>query len=323
MVKNRFKRPATYLILGSILMGLVLIGFITSKRGLDDAFQELFNRNYSIFALNIPEELSFAGESVPVEYFDVRESLDRELLVNTYWQSQTLLFIKRANRYFPLIEEILRKNGIPDDFKYIALAESGLTHAISPVGAVGFWQFMSGTALECDLEISEEVDERYHIEKSIQAACRYFRKSYEVYGNWAMVAASYNNGMRGLDKQVERQERQDYYDLLLNEETARYLYRLLALKLILSEPDKYGFHFRAEDLYPPIATRKVIVDTAIHSMVDFAEYFDMNYKMLKHFNPWLREAYLKNTNRKKYEIDIPVKGFRTSVYQDISVAETD
>jgi hypothetical protein len=298
-----------------MLVAMFLIGFISSDRGLDDAFQELFNRHYSIFALNIPEDIQFAGESVPIEYFDVRESLDRELLVNTYWQSQTLLFLKRANRYFPLIEDILRQNNIPDDFKYIALAESGLTHAISPVGAVGFWQFMSGTAREYGLEITKEVDERYHIEKSTHAACRYFKKSYEKYGNWAMVAASYNNGMRGLDLQVDRQEKQNYYDLLLNEETARYMYRLLALKLIMSDPGKYGFHFRAEDLYPPIPTMKVTVDTTIHSMVAFAEHFNMNYKMLKYFNPWLRETTLSNKNQKTYEIDIPVRGFRSSLYQ--------
>jgi len=323
MKMSPFRNSVTYFILGSFILGLVLIGFISSKRGLDDAFQELFNRNYSIFALNIPEELSFAGEPVPIDYFDVRESLDRELLVNTYWQSQTLLFIKRANRYFPMIENILRKNNIPDDFKYIALAESGLTHAISPVGAVGFWQFMEGTAREYGLEISKEVDERYHIEKSTRAACRYFKKSYESYGNWAMVAASYNNGKRGLDTQVERQENQNYYDLLLNEETARYLYRLLALKLILSDPGKYGFHFRAEDLYPPINTNKVTVDTTIHSMVAFAEHFGMNYKLLKYFNPWLRETYLTKKTHKIYEIDIPEKGFRSSVYQMQPAALSD
>lgn len=310
-LKNRIRTLAI------IVTGIFVIGvtsFFSTKNRLDDTFQDLFNRSYSIFALNLPKDLDFAGEKVPMEYFDVRENLDRELLVNTYWQSQTLLFIKRANRYFPMIEEILREHNIPDDFKYVALAESGLTQAISPKGAVGFWQFLKGTAEEYGLEVNEEVDERYHIEKSTHAACRYFMKSYLKYGNWSLVAASYNNGRRGLDKQIERQQNENYYDLLLNEETSRYLFRLLALKLILIEPANYGFHFRGEDLYPPIPTRKVEVDSSITSMVRFAEYFDLNYKMLKYFNPWLRETYLSNNKGKIYEIDIPVNNFRIETY---------
>ncbi len=299
----------------TIVAGLGLVfGFIRSERGLDDAFQDLFNRNYSVFALNIPDHVEFAGETVPVDYFDVRESLDRELLVNTYWQSQTLLFIKRANRYFPVIEEILREHQVPGDFKYLALAESGLMQVTSPVGAVGFWQFMKGTAREYGLEVNKEVDERYNIEKATHAACAYFNKSYEKYGNWTLVAASYNNGMRGLDTQIDRQKENSYYDLLLNDETGRYLFRLLALKVIISAPGDYGFHFRAEDLYPPIPVTKVKVDSTIHSIVNFAAVFGINYKMLKFFNPWLRDTYLPNKSQKMYEITIPEESFRTSVY---------
>lgn len=298
-----------------LFVALALNSFIPNKNGLNDAFQDLFNKNYSIFALTLPGELEFAGEEVPMKYFDVRENLDRELLVNTYWQSQTLLFIKRANRYFPLIEDILRKNDIPDDFKYLALAESGLMQVVSPTGATGFWQFMAGTARDYGLEVNKEVDERYNIEKSTEAACKYLAESYSKYGNWTMVAASYNNGRRGMDKQLKRQEEDNYYDLLLNEETSRYLFRLLALKLILSDPQKYGFHFRADDLYPPILTRKVKVDSSITSMVRFASFFNLNYKMLKYFNPWLRETQLSNKDGKLYEISIPLEDFRTGVYQ--------
>jgi len=265
--------------------------------------------------------LDFAGEKVPMAYFDVKENLDRELLVNTYWQSQTLLFIKRANRYFPLIENILREHEIPDDFKYIALAESGLTYAVSPAGAVGFWQFLPGTAKEYGLEVNNEVDERYHLKKSTEAACRYFKESYAKYHSWTLAAASYNNGRKGLDKQINRQEQTDFYDLLLNEETSRYIYRLLAFKLILNQPDKYGFHFRAEDLYPPIPTQTVKVDSGIHSMVAFAHHFNLNYRMLKYFNPWLRETYLSNKEGKVYELDIPVGDSRSSAYVSDSISK--
>ncbi len=297
-----------------LVVALGLNSFISNKNGLNDAFQDLFNKNYSIFALTLPGELEFAGEEVPMKFFDVRENLDRELLVNTYWQSQTLLFIKRANRYFPLIEDILRKHEIPDDFKYLALAESGLTQVVSPTGATGFWQFLAGTARDYGLEVNKEVDERYNIEKSTEAACKYLAESYSKYGNWTMVAASYNNGRRGMDKQLTRQREDDYYDLLLNEETSRYVFRLLALKLILSDPQEYGFHFRADDLYPPILTRKVKVDSSITSMVEFASHFNMNYRMLKYFNPWLRETQLTNKEGKVYVISIPFDDFRSDVY---------
>jgi len=311
---SRVKRYLPVMLFLLILV-LGLNSFISNNKGLNDAFQDLFNKNYSIFALNLPSELEFAGEEVPMKHFDVRENLDRELLINTYWQSQTLLFLKRANRYFPLIEDILRKHQIPDDFKYLALAESGLTQVISPTGATGFWQFLAGTARDYGLEVNKEVDERYNIEKSTEAACKYLAESYSKYGNWTMVAASYNNGRRGMDKQLKRQSEDNYYDLLLNEETSRYVFRLLALKLILSDPQKYGFHFRADDLYPPISTRKVKVDSSITSMVRFASHFNINYKMLKYFNPWLRETQLANKEGKVYEISIPFDDFRSDVYK--------
>jgi hypothetical protein len=307
-IKKIILHPGFHRFIIPIVGGLVILNYSYFKtdRIPKDDFQEMFNRNYAIFALKIPEKLDFAGENVPLEYFDVKESFDRELLVNTYWQSQTLLFIKRANRYFPMIEQILRENGVPDDFKYLALAESGLTQAVSPKNAVGFWQFMKSTAREYGLEVSEEVDERYNIEKSTVAACKYLKKAYEKFNSWTMVAASYNNGRTGLIKQINRQDEDYYYDLLLNDETGRYLYRILSLKIILSDPEKYGFYFRSEDLYPPIRTKKVEVDSAVHSMVDFARHFNLNYKTLKYFNPWLRDNRLTNHKNKIYFIEIPV-----------------
>jgi len=266
--------------------------------------------NYGVSAVSLPDALYFAGERMPLEQFDTRESLDRELLVNTYFHSQTLLLIKRSGRYFPVIEPILRKYGVPEDFKYLAIAESQLSNAVSPAGAVGFWQFLAGTAREYGLEVNDEVDERYHLEKSTGAACRYFIDSYDVYGNWTMVAASYNNGRRGLDQQVEIQKEHSYYDLLLNEETARYIFRLAALKVIMESPEKYGFYFHESDLYPVIPTYEEVVDTPVENFADFAKSRGTNYKILKYFNPWLRKPYLSNRAGKSYRIRLPEPGAR-------------
>lgn len=265
--------------------------------------------NYAIFSVDIPEELEFAGEKVPVDQIDIRESLDREILVNTYWQSQTLLFIKRANRYFPVIDKILRKHDIPEDFKYLAVAESGLTYAVSPAGAVGFWQLLKGTAEEYGLEVNNEIDERYHVEKSTEAACRYIRESYEKYGSWTLAAASYNAGRRGIDRQVQRQKESDYYDLLLYEETSRYVYRILAYKLILKNPSHFGFYVGEDDLYPEVPYYEVTVDSRVNNFADFAKKYDINYKILKWMNPWLREDYLSNRYGKSYFVKIPRKGY--------------
>jgi hypothetical protein len=258
----------------------------------------------------IPETLDFAGERTPLENFDVLEALDRELLINTYWQSHTMLLIKRAHRYFPVIEKILEKHGIPEDFKYLPVAESDLMNLTSPASAVGYWQFLKATAQEYGLEVNSEVDERYHLEKSTEAACKFLLRSYELYGNWTMAAASYNVGRTGLNRQVERQDTRYYYDILLNEETGRYVYRLLALKLIMSEPEKYGFIFDKDELYQPIPVYQVNVDTAIEDFAIFASRYSINYKVLKIFNPWLRDNKLSNTRQKTYEISIPRKGYR-------------
>jgi membrane-bound lytic murein transglycosylase D len=275
-----------------------------------------FRKDYAIFAVDIPKDLSFAGEKVPLENMDVRESFDRELLVNTYWQSQTLLFIKRANKYFPVIEEILRQNNIPDDFKYITLAESGLQNVVSPAGAVGFWQLLSGTAKDYGLEVNNEVDERYHIEKATEAACKFFKESYGKFGTWTMAAASYNVGRGGLNRQVVRQQEANYYNLLLNIETGRYMYRVLAIKTILENPNKYGFYYEDKDLYQPIHFYKVEIDSSIIDFAAFAKNHNTNYKILKYLNPWLRDKYLTNSYKKTYQIKIPKEGSRQFIPQD-------
>lgn len=267
---------------------------------------ELFQKEYNIFSLPVPEHPTFAGEPVPIERSYVRESLDRELLVNTYWQSQTLLFIKRAAKYFPIIEPILKEEGVPDDFKYLALAESGLImRATSPSGAVGPWQFMRSAATDFGLEVNNEVDERYHLEKATVAACKYLKKSYEKFGSWTLAAAAYNAGRSHVLKQMNRQKADNYYDLLLNEETGRYVFRIIAIKEILENPQKYGFHVRAEDLYHMPETFIVEVDSSISNFADFAKSYGISYKELKDLNPWLRDIKLTNSRRKTYHIKIP------------------
>lgn len=265
--------------------------------------------DYNVYALKIPAGINFAGERVPVEDPDVRERLDRELLVNTYWQSNGLLLIKRANKYFPVIEPILKFHGVPDDFKYLAVIESGLTQAVSPAGATGFWQLMKGTAKERGLEVNANVDERYHIQKATEAACVYLKKAKERFGTWTMAAAAYNAGNYGMARQLERQEIEGYYNVLLGEETRRYVFRILALKEILSNPEGYGFNLDPEDMYTHIPVNEVEVDTAVSSFPKFAKKHGINYKILKIHNPWLREDHLNNASGKKYIIKIPKPGY--------------
>ena len=256
--------------------------------------------------VKIPESVSFAGEPVPLWRFDIRESLDRELLVNSYFHSQTIRYLKLAPRYFSVIEPILKEKGIPDDFKYLALAESGFNpRAVSPVRAVGLWQFLSGTAREYGLEINSEVDERYDMEKSTYAACDYLLKAYEKYGSWSMVAAAYNGGMNGVDRQIIRQKSDSYYDLLFGEEASRYVFRIIALKIIMETPDTYNFLIPEEEKYPIVPTHDITITGKVENFADFAIEQGINYKLLKDFNPWLRDNFLTNSGGKTYTVKIP------------------
>ena len=263
------------------------------------------SENYEIKALKIPEGINFAGELVPIDKPDIKERMDRELLVNTYWQSNSLLLIKRANKYFPIIEPILKKHRIPDDFKYLALIESGLQNVTSPAGAKGFWQIMKATAKENGLEVNSNVDERYHLEKATEVACVYLLHSKELFGSWTLAAAAYNGGNAGISRRLKSQRVATYYDLLLGEETGRYVFRIAAIKEIMSNTEKYGFKFDKEDLYNLEATKIVKVDTAITDIALFAQNFGTNYKELKIHNPWLRENKLNNKTRKLYYIKLP------------------
>lgn len=312
-IKDRiFKiRKHLYAVAGIVIFIIVfhLFNYSTSPSKEDILYSEYFRNNYKIFGLNIPENLDFSGEKVPVNDFAVREAIDRELLINTYWQSQTLIIHKRANRWFPVIEPILRQHGIPDDFKYIAVIESGLSNTVSPAKATGYWQFIESTGKTYGLEIGEEVDERYNVIKSTEAACKYFKEAYNKFQNWTLVAASYNLGMGGIESQLKKQKASNYYDLLLNEETGRYIFRILAVKEILANPKLYGFILRKKDLYPPIPTYSITVDTTINDLADFAISQGVTYKLLKIFNPWLRKNTLTNKNNVTYTIILPDKDF--------------
>lgn len=275
----------------------------------DENFEKKLINDYNVYALQVPDHLEFAGEKMPLENPDILERMDRELLVNTYWQSNGLLMFKRSQKYFPIIEPILAKNGIPDDFKYLAVIESGLTNASSPAGAKGVWQILKGTGRDYGLEVNDNVDERYHIEKATEAACKYLQDSKEKLGSWTLAAAAYNAGNAGISRRLEDQKVSSYYDLLLGEETGRYVFRIVALKEILNNPQKYGFNFREKDLYKRIPTYSVEVDTAVSDFAKFSEQFGINYKILKIHNPWLREPHLDNNSRRKYVIEIPEKGF--------------
>lgn len=306
------KRVSLFVLISAI--GLAAAGFFyffTADKGVSDAeYRKAFRRNYKIFTPPVPEQVTFAGVPVPMEIFYVSEALDRELLVNTYWHNQTMLMFKRAHRWFPLIEPILARHGIPEDFKYLAVIESGLSNAVSPSGATGFWQFLKGTAKDYGLEVDKTVDERYHVEKSTEAACEYLKDSYEKFNDWALVAAAYNGGNRRISEELEEQKADSYYELLLSEETSRYVYRIIALKTIFENPTYYGFFLREKDFYPVIPVRSVIVENDIKSLPDFAAANGISYKTLKYFNPWLRDRKLKVKRGRTYKITLPQAGYR-------------
>ncbi len=261
---------------------------------------------YKVYALTLPESVSFAGEKVSMNRPDLKERLDRELLVNTYWQSNMMLLLKRANKYFPQIERILEEEGIPDDFKYLAVIESGLANVRSPKGASGFWQIMRTTGREMGLEVNSNVDERYHLEMATRVACQYLKKAKEKLGSWTLAAAAYNRGMSGIQKKLTTQQVDNYYDLYLGSETSRYMFRILAIKEIMQHPKNYGFIFEKEDLYESIPIKKVGLDTAITNLARFSKQMKMDYNQLKLNNPWLLQNHLNNKSRKYYEIAIPV-----------------
>jgi hypothetical protein len=292
----------------SILVFLVIYFYIKSRLNENRSPIIITENERRISSPPIPGSLEFCGEKVPLEDFDVYERIDREFLVNTYWHSATLLYFKRANRWFPIIEPILKANGIPDDFKYMSVAESGLSNAVSPQEAVGFWQMLAPVAEKYNLEINDEVDERYNVEKETQAACNYLNEAYRKYKNWTLAAASYNYGMNGIENTFQREKTKNYYNMYLNEETYRFVARIIAIKEIFNHPVKYGFYYSQDDLYKPIETFEVKINSSINDLADFSKNYGANYKIIKLFNPWLRQNILKNKLHKTYSIKIPKSG---------------
>ena len=285
---------------------IVLMGFLFTVLSSGKYNEE--RKVYEVGPWKTPKQLIFAGEHAPLNDLDVREKFDREILINTYWHSQTLLLIKKANRWFPLIESLLRQHNIPEDFKYLAVIESGMDpNAKSPAGAVGFWQILKGTGKELGLTINSEIDERKNIEKSTKAACKYFQKAFKEFESWALVAASYNAGIPRIKRQLEKQKVDSYYDLYLNTETSRYVYRILAIKEVLNNLKKYGFNISSNDLYTPYNVKHIQVSGSIESLPDFAKEHNTNYKTLKILNPWLTNTSLKNPENNRFTILLPIR----------------
>ncbi len=288
--------------IGFVFFAILVYALLTSgSRNTENNANTL---NQYITQPYVPPQIHFAGEAVPLHQYDVRERLDREITNLSYRHSGTLHVLKMSNRWFPTIERILRANNIPEDFKYLAVAESALENVVSPAKARGFWQFMHETAKSFGLEVSSDVDERYHVEKATVAACKYFKKAHAKFGSWAMVAASYNMGMGGVNKQATNQQTYNYYDLYLNRETSKYMFRILSYKIMMENPTQYGFHLNSSDLYQEVPHRTIMVKS-ISDIATFARQNGTTYKRIKLLNPWLRKTSLKAKGGKSYAIKLP------------------
>lgn len=300
------------LIIVTFVMALVAIAcdifiFATHRTMPDDVYRKAVKAGYKVYAPPIPDDLSFAGEAVPLNIYYTRESLDRELLSFMYGQINMLLFLKRANRYFPVIEPILKRNGIPQDFKYMCVIESGLQNATSSAQAQGFWQFVKGTGESYGLEVSDDVDMRNDVEAATEAACAYLKDLHRQFGSWTEAAAAYNCGETALQRQIDAQGVKNYYDLRLNKETARYVFRILAMKCIMQHPADYGYNVRKCDLYPPIPYRTIQVREKDVNLYELAAREGCVYRMVRELNPWILNETLKNPNGKCYTLRLPIE----------------
>jgi membrane-bound lytic murein transglycosylase D len=297
-------------IIGVILITVTLAFCINATLPLqnDEQTERDFHNAYKIYNVPLPDKLDFAGEDVPLEYSFVHENLEREIDVNTYWASATMMIMKRANRFMPIMQPIFKKYGVPDDMGYIAMIESQLANVMSPAGAIGFWQFTISTAQENGLEVTGEVDERYNLVESTEAACKFMKGSYDRLGSWTLAAAAYNAGRTRIINAVTDQDQHNFYHLYLNDETSRYIYRILALKIIMQDPQRFGFYLRNKDLYAPIQTEEIKVDNSINDLLAFAKRYGISYKSLKDLNPWLRNTKLTNKEKVSYTILVPKQG---------------
>lgn len=255
---------------------------------------------------DMPDEMTFCDQKIDLTVFDAKERLDKELLTNTFYHSNTYQYFKRAHRYFGQLERILEEENMPADLKYLSLIESGLTQAISPSGAKGFWQFMPAAAKEYGLTVNREIDERYNIEKSTRAACAYLKNAYAKFNDWPLTAAAYNRGVGGITSDMESQQVDNYMDIHLNRETGRYFFRMLALKLIFESPEAYGFHPEDMYLYEPRKTRKITVDKSIPDLVQWSLDQGATFRELKLLNPWILGNRLTVSN-KSFIIELPEK----------------
>lgn len=294
-------KQSIIIVILSLTIGVVLSNKYTEYKEQEKKLTD----NYQVVPVPIPSQLTFADEKVPLDRFEVKERLDRELLVNTYWQSNSLLILKRSKKYFEIIDPILAKYGIPSDFKYLAVAESGLLNVTSPAGAKGVWQFMPSSGKAYGLEINNSVDERYHLERSTEAACLYIKEAYNKFGNWTLAAASYNRGMNGISNDITKQLVSDYYDLHLNTETSRYILRILAFKTIVENPASYGFQIESKDYYSFPTTINISVDESIPNISEYAQSLGTNYHVLKSLNPWIKTNSL-NVSDVPYIIKAPL-----------------
>lgn len=298
-------------IIAIVLASLAIAGeifiFASPKEDSEDLQRKAIMNDYRVYAPVVPDTMTFAGERVPLEIYYVREALDNELIINMYRQSNTLLYLKRANRYFPVIEPILKKYNIPEDLKYLCVIESGLTNATSPAKAQGFWQFIPSTGERYGLTVNDEIDMRNDLVASTEAACKYLRGLYNRFHSWSAAAAAYNCGENGLARRMESQSVGSYYDTRLNTETGRYVYRILAMKLIMQHPQQYGYFVRRCDLYPQIPTRVASLSGQDVDLYKFAKSNNTTYKMLRTLNPWIQTDKLKNKANKTYAVRLPVE----------------
>ncbi|HNX21829.1 MAG TPA: lytic transglycosylase domain-containing protein [Bacteroidales bacterium] len=281
---------------------------------IETTHEDIISYNNVLATPPIPKMVQFCGEEVPINIYYVREGLERELIIHCYQHSRTIQTFKRSTRFFPEIEKILKEEGVPEDLKYLCVAESSLENVASPSQAAGFWQFMESTGKNYGLEINDNVDERYHIEKSTRAACTYLKALKEKFGTWALAAAAYNMGENGLQRSISEQSVNNYWDLYLNTETSRYVNRIISYKLMFEEPEKYGVKLKLTECYRPIPYTEIAVDSTIPSLLDFAKANNILYRELKEMNPWLRNKVLP-IKEKKYSVRVPVK--TKSTYEEL------
>lgn len=299
-MKKSILLSLSILFIGNILCAQTYISPDANRAGRN-------HKPLTVTAPDVPKNFRMFGEKMPLQIWDVRERFDRELLFNSYMQGSTSYIIKLAGRYMPIIERKLKENGVPDDFKYLCVAESALRNQRSRVGAAGFWQFMKGTAPSYGLYIDNEVDERYNPYKSTDAACKYLKQAYAKFGNWTAAAASYNCGMGGYNGNAKRQGSYNFYDLFLPQETMRYVFRIAALKYILENQRALGYNLTSEDIYKPIPTRSVRISRGLGDLSSYARSQGTNYKTLKFLNPWLRNRSFNNSKKRTYTLLLPRK----------------